>query len=400
MLVMLGRSAQRHCPNDGDLRALIDEGFEASQATRLHAERCPRCAKRLAELRETAKQATQLMSRLEAGSPAEATIAFAKLRHAAEVRGVAFHQGGSFMTGLWDRRAMRAATAMVALVAVMGLLIVTPMGSVASDMLNRFRVEKFAAITIEADQFSEFQTEMLLRLSGSDPEELLAAAEGLFTYESTFDLEDPMANVTELGSAAEAEARFGPFVEAQSLPDGFSDTPTYSMSEAGSVDVSIDTAAVQTLVNELELPIYSLPDAAEHPTIDISMAASPALVLEYAGLSEDQHIVVGQLASPTLTTPDYLNMDQLREDILRLPGLPADFVAQLRAISDWESTLIIPVPEGYSSEDVTIDGEPGLLLAANEGDESVVIFEKSGMLYIVAGTASGDAILDVAKSLS
>lgn len=397
---MFGHERQRHCPPDGELRALVDGGFEAALSTRLHVESCARCAGRIAELDESSARAAGLLSQLSPGAPGNVLIDVRTLHRAAERRGIALSEGGSFMTGVWNRRLVRSATAGAALVAVMALLLLSPMRSVASDVLNSFRVERFAAITIDADQFAEFNTEMLLRFAGSDPEALFESMEGLFTYESTFNLDDMMANVTELDSAEEAEAAFGPFAEPDAVPEGFSATPTYYVSEPGTVDVSFDTAALQTLVDELELPIYSLPDAAQHPTIDLTADIPTALVIEYEGATEDEHLIVAQMTSPTLTTPDYLNMDQLREDILRLPGLPPDFVAQLRAIDDWQSTLIVPVPNGYSSDDVTIDGEPGLLLTADEGDESVVLFEKNGMLYIVAGTASSDTIRDLAEALS
>jgi hypothetical protein len=119
------------------------------------------------------------------------------------------------------------------------------------------------------------------------------------------------------------------------------------------------------------------------------------------------------MESPTLTTPDSLDMNALREDILMLPGLPTDLVAQLRSIENWESTLVIPVPEGAVTSDVSIDGEPGLLLEAGEfdgsdwgiefeleGDASVVMWHDDGNLYVVAGSVSGSDLLDVANSLN
>jgi hypothetical protein len=92
-------------------------------------------------------------------------------------------------------------------------------------------------------------------------------------------------------------------------------------------------------------------------------------------------------------------MDALREDLLALPGLPPDFVAQLRSIEDWQTTLVIPVPEGHSSDDVTINGQPGLLITSDDGEGAVALWESDGILFIVGGTESGDTISDVANSL-
>ncbi len=120
---------------------------------------------------------------------------------------------------------------------------------------------------------------------------------------------------------------------------------------------------------------------------------------DYQGATEEQHIVVAQLPSPTLITPDGLDMDGLREDLLALPGLPPDFVAQLRSIEDWQSTLIIPVPGGASSDDVTIKGKPGLLITSDDGKGAVALWENDGILFIVGGTESGDTISSMANSL-
>ncbi|MFW6075919.1 MAG: DUF4367 domain-containing protein, partial [Chloroflexota bacterium] len=66
---------------------------------------------------------------------------------------------------------------------------------------------------------------------------------------------------------------------------------------------------------------------------------------------------------------------------------------------DWESTLIVPVPEEASSSDVTVDGQPGLLITKDDDSGAVVLWEDDGQLYVVAGTESGDTLLDVASSL-
>lgn len=397
---MIGRQRQRHCPPDGELRAVLDSGFEAPLSTRLHAENCPACTARLTELEGAAQCSTALLDRLDVGAPTDALIRVEALHRAAERRGQALSEGGSFMTGVWDRRLVRTATAGAALVAVLALLLVTPMRSVAGDLFNRFQVERFAAITVDADEFATFNTEMLLRFAGSDPEALMDAVDGLVTFESTFAVDDPMGNVSELHSAEEAEAAFGAFVQPSSVPEGFAQSPTYYVSEPGTIAVSLDTAGLQTLADELEVTLSALPDPAQQPTIDISVEAPAGLVMEYDGATEGEDLIIAQMPSPTLVTPGYLDMDQLRDDILRLPGLPSGFSDQLRAIDNWPSTLIIPVPSGFSSDDVTVSGEPGLLLEADEGDESVVLFAKNGMLYIVTGPLSSDALLELAGSLN
>lgn len=316
------------------------------------------------------------------------------------------------MSTMWNFRAARGAVAVLALLLLTTAFVATPMRSLADDLLNRFRVEKFEAITVNMDQFTEFGLGLALQAMSADQERLMTAVDGLAEIETTFDKEDPRGNATELGSLDEVQAAFGDFRAPDSLPDGFSETPSIMVTEAGSVTITVDTAAANTIVSELGLPIYSLPEAGETPEMVFEIDLPQALIMHYqAGLAG--HVAVVQMKSPTLITPEGVDMNALREDILMLPGLPADLVAQLRSIENWESTLVVPVPEGAKTSDVSIDGEPGLLLEVGEfdgsdwgiefeleGDAGVVMWHDDGTLYVVAGSVSGSEILDVASSLN
>lgn len=321
------------------------------------------------------------------------------------------------MAGLFQRRGARATGVVLALFMLTILVTVSPMGSVASDFMDRFRVKKFAAITVDMESFRGFQTDMLFRLATSDTDELQSAAQDLATFETSYgDLDmmggpegfgspdadqvkpNPMEHVEEFESAEEAREAFGEFRQPEDLPDGLDDNPRIYVGEAGWVTVTVDTEKAQSIVDELNLPIYSLPDPEAYPEMTFTMDIPESLVLHYE--NADEQLMVGQMTSPTLRTPEGVNMDELREDMLQLPGLPTDFVTELRSIEDWEETLVIPVPEGWSSEDVTVQGQPGLLLTADDEDQGVVLWEDDGMLYVVGGTQTGDTLQDVADSLS
>lgn len=383
------------CPGDAQLRAYLDDG---DLRTGAHVAECPACRERLAELEANAAAASTLLARLEPEDDeinVSAALSAWRRRHADHEPAT---EGFDLMS-MWNRRGARVATGIAGVFALLMVLTVSPMGSFAGDLLDRFRVQKFAAITINVEDFQDFQTNMLLRLVAADHEALGEAAMNLATFESTFDQEDPLANMQQFASADEARAAYGDFRTTDDLPEGYDTTPTYYVSQAGSATVTIDTAEAQAIIDQLNLPIYSLPDAATYPEMTFTMDIPQTLVQEFKGASEDERIFVAQLVSPTLITPEGLDMDALREDLLALPGLPPDFVAQLRSIDDWESTLIVPIPEGFSSDDVTIDGEPGLLITSDDEKGAVALWEDDGVLYIVGGTESGGTISDVAKSL-
>lgn len=411
----LGRRLNRNCLSDGELRSAVDNGVDGPPELGQHLRACARCRQRMEKIVDNARFADRRLDMLGAGdTPADLNRAQQQIRRkiALSSQPVRATQGESLVSTMWRFRAARGAVAMLALILLTTAFVVTPMRSLADDIFNRFRVEKFEAITVNAGQFTEFSSSMLVQAMSADTDRLMASFEGLATLDSTFDQDNPQSNVVDLGSMQDAQAEFGDFKTPDNLPSEFSADPEIKMSQAGSITATVDTAAANAIVDELGLPIYSLPDASDVPQMVFEVDLPQALIMDYKA-GDSGHIAVVQLESPTLTTPESIDMNALREDVLMLPGLPTDLVAQLRSIDDWQNTLIIPVPEGAETSDVTVDGEPGLLIEAGEfdgsqlgmdfqfdGDASVVMWHEGDNLYVVAGTVSGSELMDVADSLS
>ncbi|CAN5510219.1 hypothetical protein BH24CHL1_BH24CHL1_19680 [soil metagenome] len=412
----LGRWFNRNCLSDGELRSLIDNGVNGPPGFDLHLRSCSQCRERMEYVAGNQEFVASRLELLASDDhrPVDLSRAQSRIRSriGQSVPMSSSIQGESFVSTMWKFRAARGAVAMLALLLLTTAFVATPMRSLADDLFNRFRIEKFEAITVNMEQFTEFGLGIALQAMTADQERLMTAFDGLAEFETTFDKEDPHSNATELGSPGDAQAVFGDFRAPDSLPAGFSETPRILVTEAGSATLTVDTNAANTIINELGLPIYSLPEASKALEMVFEIDVPQALIMHYKAAS-DGHIAVVQMESPTLTTPDSLDMNALREDILMLPGLPTDLVAQLRSIENWESTLVIPVPEGAVTSDVSIDGEPGLRLEAGEvdgsdwgiefeleGDASVVMWHDDGNLYVVAGSVSGSDILDVANSLN
>ncbi len=410
----LGRGRRQGCLSDGELRAAIDSGVSVPPSLDLHLRSCSHCRERMEDIAGNHTFAAGRLDLLAAGSD-QVDLSQAQQRIRRRIaqsspKSVAI-QGESFVSTMWRFRAARGAVALLALLLLTTAFVATPMRSLADDLFNRFRVEKFEAITVNMEQFTQFGMGIAVQAMSADPEQLAASFEGLAEFDSTFDEEDPHGNVTELGSLDEVQSVYGDFRAPSELPDGFESTPQIMVTDAGSASLTVDTAAANTLISQLGLPIYSLPDAGAVPEMVFELDLPQALILHYQA-ADDGHLAVVQLESPTLITPESLDMNALREDLLRLPGLPTDFVAQLRSIDNWESTLVVPVPEGAESRDVSINGESGLLLEASEfdgsdwgmefaleGDASVIMWHADGKLYIVAGSVNGDTIQNVADSL-
>ena len=86
--------------------------------------------------------------------------------------------------------------------------------------------------------------------------------------------------------------------------------------------------------------------------------------------------------------------------MLGLPGLPAETVAQLRAIGDWRTTLPLPVPsDQVRSRPATVDGAEAVSFADQTGRLNALLWQRGGHIWGVAGVIGSDEALDVADSL-
>lgn len=298
------------------------------------------------------------------------------------------------MREMWARPRARALTAFATVVVLMLMVSVSPMRTVANDFLNQFRVQKFAAITIPMNLEDPSSTALFQMATAGDNSQIKDELSGLGSFDTTFDVDkDHMPAAMTLDEAA---AKYDDMKAPESLPDGFDAAPQAYVSDAGSASFTLNVDKAKQIIERLNLPIYAF-DSVTSPTLDFNVDVPSAAILRYQNASGD-NLVVGQMESPQLDIPAELNMDRLREDILRFPFLPSDLVAQLRAVKDWQETLIIPIPEGATSENVTVDGHAGLLIKSDQGNG--VLWEDGGKLYGVFGQVSADQVMSTAKSMA
>ncbi|HMM41518.1 MAG TPA: DUF4367 domain-containing protein [Thermomicrobiales bacterium] len=297
------------------------------------------------------------------------------------------------MKEMWARPRARAFTALATVVVLMLMVSFSPMRTVANDFLNQFRVQKFAAITIPMNLEDPSSTALFQMATAGDHSQMKDELSGLGSFDTTFKLDKD--HMPAAMTVDEAAAKYDGMKAPESLPDGFDTAPQAYVSDAGSASFTLNVDKAKQIIEQLNLPIYAF-DSVTSPTLNFNVDVPSAAILRYQNAGGD-NLVVGQMKSPQLDIPAELNMDQLREDILRFPFLPSDLVAQLRAVKDWQETLIIPIPEGATSENVTVDGHAGLLIKSDQGNG--VLWETDGKLYGVFGQVSADEVMSTAKSM-
>jgi hypothetical protein len=100
---------------------------------------------------------------------------------------------------------------------------------------------------------------------------------------------------------------------------------------------------------------------------------------------------VGSTGVSVRTIEDYL---------LSQPGVPPKLAAAFASLRDPATTLPIPVPvDRASMTPVFVDGVWGMELGDNTGLGAVVLWQRDGFIYGVAGAGTLDENVAIANSL-
>jgi hypothetical protein len=278
------------------------------------------------------------------------------------------------------RVALGGLAALVALTLVLGF---TPRGqALAAQFLAQFRAERLAVVTVDPGQ------------AGA-----LAQLERLGTVQGTPGKAEAVKTI------AEASQRVGFPVKQPDpsvLPAGLGGTPRIRVMPAYQTRFTFDREKARAYFQSIGRPDISLPDKLHGAALVVSMP--PAAVLVYDRSADPAataaSLVVGQSRAVTVGAEGEVTLDELREFLLGLPGLPPETVRQLRAIPDWRNTLPIPVPAGQVNwRETTIAGGPGLILADNTGLGGGALWHRDDRIYGLAGPFPAPELQRVADSL-
>ena len=385
------------CPDRGFWRAWLD-GESAAQMEAgpgLHLQTCAACQAEVESLRRNASHAAAALAVLAV--PAAPSV----LETAARQRLLAERRSGRPVP--WRRRLPPvpalstrwrvAASGLVAAIALTLGLAVSPEGrALASQFLAQFRSQQVTPIAITPQSQAEIQR-TLNQLSNV----------GLVRAPSYVRSGRGDASSVSVGSLAEASQRVGFALKTPdpaSLPAGLSPMPRIQVIPADELRFTFDTAKARAYFQSTGHPEVSLPDRFNGTSLVVSMPA--AALLHYAGDTSGQALVIGQAGELAVgvDSPRNVSLEELRDFLLGLPGLPSDTVAQLRSIGDWRTTLPIPIPtDKVHWQSASFGGHPGLLLNDNSGIASAAVWQAEGHLYGLAGSLKASDLQRVAASL-
>ena len=403
------------CPDLGALRASIDDAPDGATATALHdhVHACASCSDTVAELQRNAELAAPAIALTAPEAPpgaaaVEAALARFERRRArlATARAATATAAAPASAGpdpapapiplarpgrpAWlGTRGRAVAAALVATLVLTGL-VATPDGrAAAASFLGQFRSQRLQAVPLDTGQANQVG-DVLTGLVDS----------GVFTGDphQVTGLDDPeiAADLAEAGRLAGFAV---PAVDPSALPRGVERTPSRILvSRALEARITFDRDRALAYLRGHGRPDAQLPERFDGTQLVVRVPT--VVVQQFAGRDGGPAVLVGKAGMLGVDTEGGATLEELREVVLGLPGLPAETVAQLRSIGDWRTTLPIPVPtDQVRSRPATVNGAEGLSFADQTGRLHALLWQRDGHIWGVAGVLGADEARDVADSL-
>jgi hypothetical protein len=400
------------CPDLGALRASIDDAPDGAMATALHdhVHACASCSDTVAELQRNAELAAPAIALTAPEAPPSAATVEAALdrfeQRRARLAAARTATATAAATAGPDpapavplsRRRRRAwlgargravAAALVASLVLTGL-VATPGGrAAAAGFLSQFRGQRLQAVPLDAGQTNQVG-DVLAGLVDSgvftgDPQQLAGFGEP-----------DAVASLEE---ASRLVGFAVPAVDPSVLPAGVERTPRRILvSRAHDARITFDRDRALAYLRSHGRPDAQLPERFDGTQLVVRVP--PVVVQQFAGRDGGPAVLVGKAGMLGVDTEGGASLEELREVLLGLPGLPAETVAQLRSIGDWRTTLPIPVPaDQVRARPAMVNGAEGLSFADQTGRLHALLWQRDGHIWGVAGIFGADEVRGVAQSL-
>ena len=372
---------------DDVLRAFLDHELDQEEQKRAneHLAACSPCNSRLEALQ---KQEKLVHEKLDHLIP-DVSVSFSP--HQALEKHLNRNKEQNKMKN-WLKHPAWIAASLVVIMAVS--LVFPPVRALASDLLGLFRVEQVRVISFDPALLKQMDN-----MQGSEEQiqkfmeqNINAVQDGVFTQ------------VDELDQATDL-AGFTPRLPGQSKVDslGVRGISQYEIT----IDATLWNSLLQGLGQESELIPTDLDGKVISVLVPASVTAGIGDCAEFTQSNDPNPtnlsdcIVLVEMPSPEVTTPDGLNVPKLAEAMLQLTGMSADEARAFSQSVDWATTLVLPVPsgEGVSSRDIAVDGVTGTLVTDSNHGMYTLFWVRRGMLYGITGSGDPQKAVDLANTL-
>ena len=262
-----------------------------------------------------------------------------------------------------DRRALVGLSALAVGVVILLIVIFSSVRDAGQQFLNLFRVQQVQTIQITQeflDSLPEPDAELIHWV-----EEPSGDGEG--------------REVT----LAEAEEALGfRLVQLSEVPDILQADPKVMITDAEEASFSIDLPVARNYIWALGGDGAILPDELEGAIFRVTVPRV-GMLFYAAKDNPDQGVRLLQTTSPMLATPSEINMDAIRTELLKLSILPPELAEQLRAVEDWEQTLLLPLVEGMS-EEVSVGSATAVRFFGMDDEDRMLVWVVQDRIHVLS----------------
>jgi hypothetical protein len=187
-------------------------------------------------------------------------------------------------------------------------------------------------------------------------------------------------------------------VEQRALPAGFGSSPTISVVAAGEMRFTFDRDRARAYFQSVGRPDLQLPERIHGATL---VAATPAMAVQVFRAAEHQPaLTIAQAGELAVGVEGAATLDEIRQFLLGVPGLPTDAINQLRALPDWRTTLPIPVAiDRLNWRSVSVGAAQGFLFEDRSGLGSALLWKDGPRVYGVVAPGKGVDVRRIADGL-
>jgi hypothetical protein len=388
------------CPDLGAWRAWLDRVDREEHLPGMadHLAVCAACQHQVAELRQNASLASDAIrgvSAVQVPSAAEVAVARERLTWRQREPAAAASATGS-RAGLRSRISTSwrvAASGLAAALLFSVVVAFTPEGrTAAAAFLAQFRSQQVAAIEVSPQS----QAEIARTLNSLGNLGTVRTPSGAMRPGDLGRFDDRTTMTLDQASRHVGFRLMTP--DPATLPAGVDRDPRISTMPANEIRFTFDKAKATAHFRATGHPEVTLPDKFDGATLVISLPA--AALLQYGARDTHQALVIGQSGELVVDVQGNVSLDELRDFLLGLPGLPRETTDQLRLIRNWKQTLPLPIPaDKINWKAERFKGGQGLLLNDNSGMGSAAIWQSDGHLFGVAGSMKATDLKRVADSL-
>ena len=277
-----------------------------------------------------------------------------------------------------------------AVVLVVAVFTVPSVRVSAQAMLDLFRVRKFAVVPYDESRMEKLRS--------------LGQNNAFMVFDHQESLHDPgppqyYSTPDAAGAAAGIAVR-----RMSYLPNGLALDSVF-VEGAAQARLSVDEVKLRALLDGLDLRDVTVPSGLNGQWVEVRKP--PTVFQKFRAGSKEAGLIQGP--SPEVSVPPSLDVVRLAEVGLRILGLDAGEAHRIATVTDWRSTLVVPVPANVSSfRQVTIHGQPGLLITTasvrspgqdRRREGTIVMWTEGDWVFGVMSDLSPPDVVQMAESV-